>query len=122
MVGGVKVRFFDRELLHAQINKYFEIADIAGQNVKLAIKNSSGTAGAGQLAGEMATAYGFNVIGVESGEAKTQKCRIVAERKNSAPAGYLANIFKCDIVSPPPEAGDSKIMLELGSDFAAERF
>ncbi len=121
-VRGTKIKSLDRELAHLSINKYFEVRNLADQNIKLEIKNSSGAVGVGQLAGEIAASAGFNVIRVESGEVKIAKCRIRAASKNSQAVSYLANMFKCDIVSPLPDAQMNLIILDLGSDFAQRLF
>lgn len=118
---GAKVKSLDRETAHLSINKYFETQSLADQNVNLEIKNSSGAVGVGQLAGEIAASVGFNVIRVESGDVKISKCRIHAVSKNSRAVSYLANIFKCDIVSQP-NAQMNLIILDLGSDFAKRLF
>ncbi|MDO8486825.1 MAG: LytR C-terminal domain-containing protein [Candidatus Curtissbacteria bacterium] len=120
--GGTQIEGLDSELLHQTINKYFEIKNLADQNIKLEVKNSSGAAGIGQLAGEIATSAGFNVTRVGTGEVKTAGCRIVAGSKNLRAVSYLANIFKCDIVAPPSDAQGAPIMLDLGSDFAKSLF
>ncbi len=115
---GTKVKSLDTELAHLSINKYFEIKGLAEGNIKLEIKNSSGAIGVGQLAGEIAASAGFNVTRVLTGEAKIAGCRIIAGPKNLRAVSYLANIFKCDIVAPPPDAQGAPMMLDLGSDFA----
>lgn len=119
---GVKIESLDRELFHLSVNKYFAVRNLADQNIKLVIRNSSGAVGVGQLAGEMVASVGFNVIHVNSGEPNITKCNIQATSKNSQAVSYLANVFKCDIVAPLPDAQMNLIILDLGSDFAKRLF
>ncbi len=120
--SNTQIGSLDRELLHMSIDKYFAVKGLTDQNIKIEIENSSGVAGVGQLAGEIATSAGFNVTRVGTGEAKITSCRIVADSKNLRAVSYLANIFKCDIVAPPPDTQGAPIMLNLGSDFAKSLF
>lgn len=113
---------FDRELFHLAVDKYFGIAGVADQNIKVEIKNSSGVVGAGQIGSEIASSLGFNVIRVETGEAKIVKCNISGGPKNSAASLYLANIFSCDIVSSLSGTQSAPITVDLGSDFAKRLF
>lgn len=120
--SGGKIKSVERELVHSQIDKYLEIKDFSEANLKVEITNSSGTAGAGQLAGEIAASLGFNVTRVVTGETLIAKCQITGGRQNLRAVSYLANLFGCDILSPSQDDREVKIMLNLGQDFAGRYF
>ncbi|MEX2027945.1 MAG: LytR C-terminal domain-containing protein [Candidatus Curtissbacteria bacterium] len=122
VVGPGNQKSLDRELFHSTVDKYFEIRGVRDQNIKLEIKNSSGVVGAGQIASEIASSMGYNVIRVETGEAETAQCHISGGPRNTAARSYLANIFGCDIVFQSQGTQTAPIMVDLGSDFAKRLF
>ncbi len=121
-VSGGKIRVLDRESLHRELDKYLEVKDIADKKINLEVVNSSGVAGLGQIVGEMAAAWGFNVTRITSGEATIAKCQITGFDKGQDAANYLANVFGCDIVGKSNGAQDNKITIILGSNVAGKYF
>lgn len=120
--GGIKIKSLDREALHQLVNQYFEVKNIFAASPDLAIVNSSGAIGAGQLAGEITTAEGFNVIHIDTGNSVIARCQVANQDKNPRVASYLANVFGCDIVSSSQDTGGNQIILNLGQDFAKRYF
>lgn len=124
-----KVLGADEASLHLRITKYLENSKFLEKNYKVGIHNASGFPAAGELAAEFATSVGLNVVKVETTSGSEDKTRIVTDNREDFAAGYLANIFNCDIVGSPfgvsgesIEAGSDEIVVIIGRDFASEYF
>ncbi len=114
---GKSIVGFDREFLHREASKYLENRDISQKGGKVKIINASGYTGAGQLASQMASAVGYNVVRLESQDALQTSCRVQSE-SNDYPSQYLANLFNCDIFSMPKGDNSGDLTMTVGVDFA----
>lgn len=119
IIGPTDIKFkgIDRESIHREMSKYFDGATYGDVEVI----NNSGVTGAGSLASNMLSAYGWNVVNVGSTDNIETNCRIVSQDRLRDDAVLLASIFGCNIIQGQNESGGNPVMF-LGSNFAKRYF
>ncbi|OGD87246.1 hypothetical protein A2164_04330 [Candidatus Curtissbacteria bacterium RBG_13_35_7] len=117
-----KVLGIDTVSLNKKASEYMENLLVINDKSNIRIINNTKYNSAGLLAASFIRSIGGNVIEIRNLQNGSDRTKVTVRNKNSYTAGYLANIFDCDINEAENLENEGEITLSIGSEFVKKYF